>query len=60
MSPSEKLKSSLTGKRIGKDRELVLLYGECSVCGCKMVRFTTQQAPNGRVFPLMPEVAEGR
>lgn len=43
-SVPEKRKPMPTGKRIGRSKELILLYGVCSECGCKMVRFASRQA----------------
>ena len=48
LSLPEKSESRPTGKRIGRGKELILLYGECSECGCKMVRFASRQAPKWR------------
>lgn len=60
VSSSENLTPKPTGKRIGRDKEQVLLCGECCKCGCKMVRFASRQGPDEGVSMLMPKVAEGR
>jgi hypothetical protein len=33
------LRSERTGRKLGNGRELVFLRGECSECGCKMIKF---------------------
>lgn len=56
----ERIETRPTGKRIGNGCELLLLYGQCCVCGCKMVLFTKRECQVSRKIPLTPGVAESR
>ncbi len=60
LSPPEKISRRPMGKRIGKDGELVLIYGQCGICGCRMVRLARQQGPKNGGISLSPELAEWR
>jgi DNA-binding XRE family transcriptional regulator len=59
-SSPENQSSKPTGRGIGHCKELVLLYGHCCVCGCRMVRFATQQIQNSSVSVPTAKQAESR
>ena len=52
LSHRDSLNPRPSGKRIGKGKELVLLYGSCRVCGCRMVRFTFRPVPKKGSFSV--------
>lgn len=42
-----------TGKRMGKNKELVYWRGECERCGCMLVRFATFKGQNPAPWPMV-------